>query len=300
MKSTVAVLLGLLMLTPLAADALTADEVFLTSTTRGVVSRDRLPEALEWLYFMHEHQNPGVRHDSQVPADEAIGQATRIRNPRTEAFALCDIGSCVQSTHHWSPLTRESEAVTTDRDRLLGLVYSNRVKVVLSGHIHDNLYVSTPNPVLAGRSVPPWPKPESLADGAMLAARLADPASTVFLTSTTVSAFLLGNSRYNGFLYAWVRDGRIAWMDTVPLSLSVAVEHGAGASHKIHIRNGPEKALKGFPLKLDIGPGRMMVSSSGRDLPVVEAGTGGGSRWVQVDIPAGGEITIDVCPLPHP
>ncbi len=92
-----------------------------TSTTRGVVSRDRLPEALEWLYFMHEHQNPGVRHDSQVPADEAIGQATRIRNPRTEAFALCDIGSCVQSTHHWSPLTREIEAVTTDRDRLLAV-----------------------------------------------------------------------------------------------------------------------------------------------------------------------------------
>ena len=187
-----------------------------------------------------------------------------------------------------------------DRDRLLGLVYSNGVKVVLSGHIHDNLYLSTPNPVLAGHSVPPWPKPESLADGAVLAARLADPSSTVFLTSTTVSAFLLGNSRYNGFLYAWVRDGRIAWMDTVPLSLSVVVEHGAGSSQKIHIRNGPEKALKGFPLKLDIGPGRMTVSASGRDLPVVDSGAGGGCRWVQVDIPAGGEVTINVSPLPHP
>jgi hypothetical protein len=92
-----------------------------TSTTRGVVSRDRLPEALEWLYFMHEHQSPGVRHDSQVPVDEALGRATRITNERTVAFARCDIGSFVQSTHHWSPLTVEIEAVTTERDRALAV-----------------------------------------------------------------------------------------------------------------------------------------------------------------------------------
>ncbi len=92
-----------------------------TSTTIGAVARDRLPEALEWLYSMHERQNPGVLHDSQVPADEAVGHATRVVNPRTRAFARCDIGSFVQSTHHWSPLTVEIDAITTDRDRALAV-----------------------------------------------------------------------------------------------------------------------------------------------------------------------------------
>ncbi|MBM4398189.1 MAG: hypothetical protein FJ087_21190, partial [Deltaproteobacteria bacterium] len=88
-----------------------------TSTTRGAVTPDRLAEALEYLWYCHEGLLPGAPHDSQVPAEEAVGHATRIRNCRTEVLARCDMGSRVQATHHWSPLTTEIEFVTTDRDR---------------------------------------------------------------------------------------------------------------------------------------------------------------------------------------
>ena len=87
-----------------------------TSTTRGVVAPDRLPEALEYLYHVHQRLMPGVACDTQVPADEAVGHSTRVRNAWTDAFARCDIGSFIQSTHHWAPLTAEVEFVTTERD----------------------------------------------------------------------------------------------------------------------------------------------------------------------------------------
>jgi hypothetical protein len=88
-----------------------------TSTTRGIVTPDRLPEALEYLWYAHDRQLPGVACDSQVPAEEAVGRATRVRNAWTDALARCDMGSYVQATHHWSPLTAEIEFVTTERDR---------------------------------------------------------------------------------------------------------------------------------------------------------------------------------------
>jgi len=88
-----------------------------TSSTRGVVTPDRLPEALEYLYFVHRRLLPDVPCDSQVPAEEAVGHATRVRNAWTDAFARCDMGSMTQSTHHWSPLLHEVAFVETDRDR---------------------------------------------------------------------------------------------------------------------------------------------------------------------------------------
>ncbi|MBI5481345.1 MAG: hypothetical protein HY906_20975 [Deltaproteobacteria bacterium] len=88
-----------------------------TSSTRGVITFDRLPEALEYLYCVHERLLPGAPCDSQVPAEEAVGYATRLRNEWTVALERCDMGSLVQSTHHWSPLTAEIEFITTPRDR---------------------------------------------------------------------------------------------------------------------------------------------------------------------------------------
>lgn len=178
-----------------------------------------------------------------------------------------------------------------ERDHLLGLVYSNDVRLVLSGHIHNTLSQCTSNPFKAGRVAPPWPKPETLPDCATAVARLANPVNTLFLTTTTVSAFLLGGSRFNGFLYVWVREGRIAWVDTIPLSLSLVEERKSKDSKRFRIHNGPEKALTGLPLRLDTLPGRFTVLSGGRELPVVKLA---GSCWVQVDVPAGGEITLDV------
>ena len=88
-----------------------------TSTTRGIVTPERIPEALEYLYHTHARLLPGVPCDSQVAVDEAIGHATRVKNPWTEVLVRCDMGSRVQATHHWSPLTAEIEMVTTERDR---------------------------------------------------------------------------------------------------------------------------------------------------------------------------------------
>jgi hypothetical protein len=88
-----------------------------TSTTRGVITFERIPEALEYLYCVHERLLPGAPCDSQVPAEEAFGHATRIRNAWTAALERCEMGSLVQSTHHWSPLTAEIEFITTPRDR---------------------------------------------------------------------------------------------------------------------------------------------------------------------------------------
>jgi len=88
-----------------------------TSVTRGITDLDHCPEVLEWLWWMHTHQLPGALHDSQVPFDEAVGHATRVRNLRTEEMARCEIPSAVQRAHHWSPLTAEIERITTPRDR---------------------------------------------------------------------------------------------------------------------------------------------------------------------------------------
>lgn len=88
-----------------------------TSTTRGIINLDNIPEALEYLYFLHEKLLPSVPSDSQVAAEDAVGHATRVRNERTEMFARCEIPSRIQATHHWSPLTKEIEIVTTQRDK---------------------------------------------------------------------------------------------------------------------------------------------------------------------------------------
>jgi hypothetical protein len=88
-----------------------------TSTTRGIITFDRIPETLEYLYCVHERLLPGAPCDSQVPAEETLGYASRIRNEWTVALERCDMGSLVQATHHWSPLTAEIEFITTPRDR---------------------------------------------------------------------------------------------------------------------------------------------------------------------------------------
>jgi hypothetical protein len=87
-----------------------------TSTTRGIVTPERIAEALEYLFYVHERLLPGAPCDSQVAAAEEIGAATRVTNEWTEALARCDMGSYVQATHHWSPLTAEIEFITTKRD----------------------------------------------------------------------------------------------------------------------------------------------------------------------------------------
>ncbi|MBM4354467.1 MAG: hypothetical protein FJ109_11865 [Deltaproteobacteria bacterium] len=88
-----------------------------TSTVRGVVEPSFLPEALEFLANILTRQNDHDRHDTQVTTDEAQGHSILVETPRSEVLARCDMGSLVQRTHHWSPLLKDVELVTTDRDR---------------------------------------------------------------------------------------------------------------------------------------------------------------------------------------
>jgi hypothetical protein len=102
-----------------------------TSTTRGIITFDRIPETLEYLYCVHERLLPGAPCDSQVPATETLGYASRIRNEWTVALERCDMGSFVQSTHHWSPLTAEIEFITTPRDKERAVYQSPKDRHVL-------------------------------------------------------------------------------------------------------------------------------------------------------------------------
>jgi len=88
-----------------------------TSTTRGMITPEAIPEALEYLYFVHKALVPGADCDSQIVSDEALGHATRVRNPWTEVLTRSEIPSRIQIAHHWTPITAEIEIVTTDRDR---------------------------------------------------------------------------------------------------------------------------------------------------------------------------------------
>lgn len=112
-------------LTPSRADLLHRDGQFAdwvpTSTTRGVVRPDRIPEALEAMYWVHRHLIGSDRTDTQVQECDTVGHSTRINNERSRVLARCDMGSLVQTSHHWAPLTFEAEQITTERDLELGV-----------------------------------------------------------------------------------------------------------------------------------------------------------------------------------
>lgn len=92
-----------------------------TSLVRGVVEPETLPEALEWLSNVLARQAGTTEHDTQVVASEAVGHPLRVRNEAAAALERCDMGCMVQRTHHWSPLVKETEFVTTERDLRLAI-----------------------------------------------------------------------------------------------------------------------------------------------------------------------------------
>lgn len=88
-----------------------------TSTIRGVTSEEDLPETLELTYYLLRHMTRGGEQDTQVLASDALGHSTRTDNATTRLLERCDMTSMRQRTHHWSPLKKETEFVTTERDR---------------------------------------------------------------------------------------------------------------------------------------------------------------------------------------
>jgi hypothetical protein len=88
-----------------------------TSTLRGVTLEEDLPETLELTYYSLRHMSSGSEQDTQVLARDALGRSTRIVNATTRLLERCDMTSMRERTHHWSPLKKETEFVTTQRDR---------------------------------------------------------------------------------------------------------------------------------------------------------------------------------------
>ncbi len=87
-----------------------------TSTVRGVVEEEYLPEALEFLSHVLTHQVSGERHDTQVTLPSSVGYPNLVVNEYTRLMEACDMGSTPQATHHWSPLLHETAFITTERD----------------------------------------------------------------------------------------------------------------------------------------------------------------------------------------
>ena len=101
-----------------------------TSRTIGVVHPDKLPETLEFFYNVLVEQTDNLEQDTQVTIQDAVGHATRVENAFTEVLRRCDMGSLVQATHHWAPLTHEVEFVMTERDRALAIYESPKDRLV--------------------------------------------------------------------------------------------------------------------------------------------------------------------------
>ncbi len=87
-----------------------------TSTSRGVIDEGGLPEALELTYYLLRNMAPGAEQDTQVLAPDALGTSTRVINEMTQLLGRCDMPSMRQTIHHWSPLVKETQFVTTERD----------------------------------------------------------------------------------------------------------------------------------------------------------------------------------------
>jgi hypothetical protein len=101
-----------------------------TTLTRGVVTEDRLPEMLEYLYYCLKVLTHGAEQDTQVLITDAIGASTRVVNDNTAVLARCDMATYPQATHHWAPLSAEVEFVTTERDRRLAIYDSPKDRLV--------------------------------------------------------------------------------------------------------------------------------------------------------------------------
>lgn len=179
-----------------------------------------------------------------------------------------------------------------DRNDLLDLLYRHRVRLVLQGHQHYSEQYAAPYPSFSPWPPAQWPTRTELVTNEEVIARLNDPSNTVFLTTTTVSAFLLGGSPYNGFRHFWVKDGNIVWQDVVPVSLAVSVERREDGQI-VRLRTGPEKALAGFPVKAELPAGRVEIRSGEKILPVHRVlHAQGQTVWTQVDLPVNTESEV--------
>lgn len=170
-----------------------------------------------------------------------------------------------------------------DLDRFLSLLLGGNVGVYLCGHTHYTIDVAVAN----GQTTPPWPKPVKLASNEQAAAALADPKQTAILTTTSVCAFTMGDTKMNGYRYLLMVDGQIAWQDVLPLSLSITSESVSPDSVKFIVTNGAEKPVAGLPLRSVLPNGKPSATLEGKEIPFEANLLGNGTQdvWVRVDCP---------------
>ena len=191
---------------------------------------------------------------------------------------------------HISPFTEFVDG--PDRDLLLTLLYTNRVRAYLSGHLHYTQDRWVRNPLADGKLGPPWPTPQPLTRSDLLA----DPLNTAFLTTTTGSAFMLGDVKMNGYRYVLVRDQEIVWQAVLPISLTIARSSPAPNVVTYQLTNGNEAAMEGLPLRADLPPGKVTATLNNAALPAQIATNTAGQQvvWVQPSIAKGLSATITI------
>jgi len=183
-----------------------------------------------------------------------------------------------------------------DRNRLLDLIYRFGVGLVLEGHNHHDWAVVKKNPYVP--QVPSLPELNlgPKVDPEKLYPYYHHPSFTVFLQTTTVSSFLIRGSKYFGFRYIWVKDGKIKWCDTVPLSFEVEYVSLAPQKKKVRVKAGPEKSFSKFPLKVVMPPGKYQAyTQEGDNLPISQYEKENRVEcWIEVDLAPGEEKIIFV------
>lgn len=195
---------------------------------------------------------------------------------------------------HISPFGEWTAA--PDHERFLAMLLGRQVGVYLCGHTHYTMDVAVPN----GQTSPPWPKPVKLESANQAGRAIADPDQTVILTTTSVCAFKMGDTKMNGYRYLLVKDGKIVWQDVLPLSLSIQRQNPSPNSAKFTVTNGGEKAIAGLPIHAILPEGKAVATLAGKEIPCETNPLGNGSQavWVRLDCPLDSsfEVLLSVQP----
>ncbi len=184
-------------------------------------------------------------------------------------------------TGHISPFN--DWTALPDRDRFLSLLLGKKTDLYLCGHTHYTDNAAVPN----GQTAPPWPKPEKLDSPAKVSAALQDPNKTAILTTTTACSFPLGDEKTSGFRYLLVKDGKIAWQDVLPITLSVERAEPSPNTVKFTVKNGADKPIAGLPLLARLPAGKVAATVDGQAAATESQALGpaGQLALLQLDIP---------------
>ncbi len=180
---------------------------------------------------------------------------------------------------------------------LTELIYKNNVKLALEGHSHQNWIITKKNAnAKSGDDLQEISvNPDKTGNMTDYIKYLNNPSLTVFEQTTTCSAFISRSSatKYFGFRYIVVKDGKFIFDDSIPESFSIKKLEDSSRAQEIEIVSGPEKSFKQFPLKFDMPPGKYKVLVNNKESKYMSVpGKQHNKLWVFVDIPKKSKTTI--------